>query len=147
MLAALLHDGGARTAAGALPDLQMLGLVLDAGGRHTVKAYVGARPSGPQAAGFPAPLPVDHPLVVLGGDRALATLDVWRRESPRPDKWDVNLRDHYLAGASAERFLARLVPGPTVDRFRALLVGPSYRADVVAVGVRGRTLAPYMELN
>lgn len=130
----------------AIPGLQMLGLVLDDGGLHTVKAYVTARPSQ-REAGFPPPLAADHPLVTLTGDRALATLDIWCRETRRANKWDFNLRDHYLAGASAERLVGQLVPQPSASQFRPLLVGPTYRADVVAIGVRATTMALYMELN
>lgn len=127
--------------------LEMLGLVLDEGGLHTVKAYVVARPSRPDAAGMPPPLAAEHPLVRLTGDRALATLDVWCRGARRADKWDFNLRDHFLAGASAERLVTDLTPLRNASRFLSLLVGPTYRADIVAIGVRADTLAVYMELN
>ena len=128
-------------------DLQMLGLVLDGGGLHTVKAYVAARPSGRASAAFPPPLAAEHPLVRLAGDRALATLDVWCRGARRANKWDFNLRQHYLAGAAAEHLIAQLVTPQSAAAFRRLLVGPGYRADVVAIGVRGTTIAPYMELD
>lgn len=127
--------------------LEMLGLVLDDGGIHTVKAYVVARPSRPGAAGMPPPLAADHPLVRLTGDRALATLDVWCRGARRADKWDFNLRDHFLAGSSAERLVTDLTTLRSASRFFGMLVGPTYRADIVAVGVRAATLAVYMELN
>jgi len=127
--------------------LQMLGLVLDDGGLHTVKAYVIARPSQRDADGFPPPLADDHPLVTISGDRALATLDVWSRGAPRANKWDFNLREHYLAGASAERLVGQLAPERSASQFRPLLAGSTYRADVVAVGVRATTVALYMELN
>ncbi len=127
--------------------LQMLGLVLDVGGLHTVKAYVTARPSHREADGFPPPLAVDHPLVTLTGDRALATLDVWCRGARRTNKWDFNLREQYLAGTSAERLVGQLAPQRSASQFLPLLVGPTYRADVVAIGVRATTVALYMELN
>lgn len=130
----------------ALPDLQMLGLVLDEGGLHTVKAYVAARPSRAQA-GMPSPLAADHPLVNLTGDRALATLDVWCRGARRANKWDFNLRDHFLAGSSAERLVTELGTLRNASRFHSMLIGPTYRADIVAVGLRADTLAVYMELN
>ncbi len=126
--------------------LQMLGLVLDDGGLHTVKAYVIARPTRPEA-GFPAPLPPDHPLVRLSGDRALATLDVWCRGARRANKWDFNLREHYLAGESAGRLVGQLASQRSATKLRPLLVGPTYRTDVVAIGVRATTVALYMELN
>ena len=144
---------GAVTPSGALLDpveqsgLQMLGLVLDESGLHTVKAYVAARPSRPEADGMPPPLAATHPLVTLTGDRALATLDVWCRGARRANKWDFNLRDHFLAGASAERLVTELGTLRNASRFFGMLVGPSYRADIVAVGVRAATLAVYMELN
>jgi hypothetical protein len=127
--------------------LQMLGLVLDDGGLHTVKAYVTARPSHLEADAFPPPLATDHPLVTLTGDRALATLDVWCRGARRANKWDFDLREHYLAGAAAERLVGQLAPQRSASQFRPLLVGPTYRADVVAVGMRATTVALYMELN
>lgn len=128
-------------------DLRMLGLVLDGGGLHTVKAYVAARPSRRESAAFPPPLAAEHPLVGLAGDRALATLDVWCRGARRANKWDFNLREHYLAGAAAEHLVAELVSPESAAAFRRLLVGSGYRADVVAIGVRGTTIAPYMELD
>jgi len=128
-------------------ELQMVGLVLDGTGLHTVKAYVAAGPTGPVAAGFPPPLAADHPLVSLAGDQALATLDVWCRGERRANKWDFNLRDHYLAGQAAERLVAELASPRSAAELRPLLVGPTYRTDVVAVGVRKRTVALYMELN
>jgi hypothetical protein len=131
----------------ALSDLQMLGLVLDEGGLHTVKAYVVARPSRPETDGMPPSLAADHPLVRLTGDRALATLDVWCRGARRANKWDFNLRDHFLAGSSAERLITDLTPLRNASRFLSVLVGPTYRADLVAIGVRAETLAVYMELN
>jgi hypothetical protein len=138
---------GAVLDAVALPDLQMLGLVLDEGGIHIVKAYVAARPSRPQADGMPPPLAADHLLVRLTGDRALATLDVWCRGARRANKWDFNLRDHFLAGPSAERLVTELGTLRNASRFHSMLVGPTYRADIVAIGVRAATLAVYMELN
>jgi hypothetical protein len=127
--------------------LQMLGLVLDDGGLHTVKAYVIAQPTSRAADGFPPPLATDHPLVTLAGDRALATLDVSCRGARRVNKWDFNLREHYLAGASAERLVEELASPRSAALLRPLLVGSAYRADVVAVGVRATTVALYMELN
>lgn len=127
--------------------LEMLGLVLDEGGPHTVKAYVVARPSRPEGDGMPPALAAEHPLVRLTGDRALATLDVWCRGARRANKWDFNLREHFLAGAAAERLVTDLTPLRNASRFLSMLVGPSYRADIVAVGVRAVTLAVYMELN
>ncbi len=143
----------ALTRAGARLDpivpsrLQMLGLVLDDGGLHTVKAYVTTRPSHHEGAGFPPPLAADHPLVTLTEDHALATLDVWCRGARRANKWDFNLREHHMAGASADRLVGRLASPSSAARFRPLLVGSAYRADIVAVGVRATTLALYMELN
>jgi hypothetical protein len=128
-------------------DLRMVGLVLDDAGLHTVKAYVAARPTGCAAPGFPSRLAADHPLVILAGDRALATLDLWCRGTPRANKWDFNLRDHYLAGDAAERLVAEIASPQSAAQLRPLLVGPTYRADVVAVGVRDGVLAMYMELN
>jgi hypothetical protein len=142
-----LSRGGANMDPVSPSGLQMLGLVLDDGGLHTVKAYVTARPSQREASGFPPPLAGDHPLVTLTGDRALATLDVWYRGEQRANKWDFNLREHYLAGASAERLVGQLAPQQSADQFRPLLIGPTYRADVVAIGVRATTVALYMELN
>jgi hypothetical protein len=127
--------------------LQMVGLVLDDGGLHTVKAYVIARPTRREADAFPPPLAADHLLVRLTGDRALATLDVWCRGARRANKWDFNLREHYLAGEFAERLVGQLASPPSATQLRPLLVGPAYRADVVAVGVRAATVALYMELN
>ncbi len=131
----------------ATVDLQMLGLVLDDAGLHTVKAYVAARPTCAGAAGFPPPLAADHPLVALGGDRALATLDIWCRGARRSNKWDFNLREHYLAGDTVERLVAEIASPRSAADLRPLLVGPTYRADVVAVGLRQETVALYMELN
>jgi hypothetical protein len=128
-------------------DVQMLGLVLDEAGLHTLKAYVSAQPTRRGAAGFPSPLAADHPLVILTGDRALATLDVWCRGARRSNKWDFNLRDHYLAGAAAERLVAEIASQQSATALRPLLIGPTYRADIVAVGVREETLALYLELN
>ncbi len=128
-------------------DLHMIGLVLDDAGLHTVKAYVAARPTLLGAAGFPPQLAPDHPLVTLAGDRALATLDVWCRGARRSNKWDFNLRDHYLAGAAAERLVAETDSAKIATSLRPLFVGATYRADIVAVGLRGETLALYMELN
>jgi flavin-dependent dehydrogenase len=144
-------DAFARFASGMDPvpaaDLEMLGLVLDRSGLHTVKAYLAARPTRGGNAAFPPPLPADHPLVRLTGDRALATLDVWCRGARRANKWDFNLREHYLAGAVAERLVAELAYRQSAAQLRPLLVGPTYRADLYAVGVRAGTLALYMELN
>ncbi len=131
----------------AIADLQMLGLVVDDAGLHTVKAYVAARPTCSGAAGFPPPLAADHPLVTLAGDRALATLDIWCRGSRRSNKWDFNLREHYLAGAAAERLVAEIASPQGAAEVHPLLIGPTYRADVVAVGLRQETVALYMELN
>ena len=127
--------------------LEMLGLVMDAAGLHTVKAYLQARPTRRGPAGFPPPLAADHPLVTLAGDRALAGLDVWCRGARRSNKWDFNLREHYLAGEVAERLVAEIASCESVTQLRPLLVGPTYRADLYAVGLRGGTLALYMELN
>jgi hypothetical protein len=127
--------------------VQMLGLVLDGGGLHTVKAYVIAQPTRRVDDRFPPPLAADHPLVTLTGDRALATLDVWCRDTRRANKWDFNLREHYVAGASAERLVSQLASAQSASQFSPLLVGPTYRADVVAIGVRATTMALYMELN
>lgn len=146
VLAALARSGATMDPVSP-SGLQMLGLVLDDGGLHTVKAYVVARPSQREADGFPPPLPGDHPLVTLTGDRALATLDIWCRGARRANKWDFNLREHYLAGASAERLVGQLASERSASQFRPLLVGPTYRADVVAIGVRATTVALYMELN
>ena len=85
--------------------------------------------------------------MTISGDRALATLDVWSRGARRANKWDFNLREHYLAGASAERLVGQLAPERSASQFRPLLAGSTYRADVVAIGVRATTLALYMELN
>jgi hypothetical protein len=120
---------------------------LDAAGLHTLKAYVSAQPTRRGAAGFPSPLAGDHPLITRAGDRALATLDVWCRGSRRANKWDFNLRDHYLAGTAAERLVAEIASQHSAAAVRPILVGPTYRADIVAVGVREETLALYMELN
>lgn len=128
-------------------DLRMVGLVLDGSGLQAVKAYLAARPAGPATAGFPAPLASDHPLVTMSADSALATLDIWCRGTRRADKWDFNLRDHYLAGDSARRLIARLASPRIADELRPLLMGETYRADVIAVGVRQHVLALYMELN
>ncbi|MBX3026441.1 hypothetical protein KF840_16145 [bacterium] len=130
-----------------LADLHMLGLVLDGDGLHTVKAYLLGRPTGAGGAGFPAPLPSDHPLLALAGGGALATLDVWNRGPRRDAKWDVNVREHYLAGAAAERLLAALASPQRAAALRPLLRAPTHRADLVAIGLRGPTLALYMELN
>ncbi len=127
--------------------LQMLGLVLDDGGLHTVKAYVIAQPTRREADGFPPPLAADHPLVRLTGDCALATLDVWCRRARRANKWDFNLREHYLAGEFAERLVGQLASRQSATQLRPLLVEPTYRADVVAVGLRATTVALYVELN
>ena len=127
--------------------LEMLGLVLDEAGLHTVKAYLMVRPTRRGSAGFPPPLAADHPLVTLAGDRALATLDVWCRGARRPNKWDFNLREHYLAGEIAERLVAELASHQSAAQLRPLLVGPTYRADLYAIGLRAGTLALYMELN
>lgn len=140
-----LARGGASLDPVPVADLHMIGLVLDAGGLHTVKAYVVADPTRQGGNGFPPPLPVEHPLVSLAGDRALATLDVWCRGTRRANKWDLNVRDHHLAGACAERLVQQL--GSSADAVRPLLAGVSYRADVVAVGLRGTTVALYLELN
>jgi hypothetical protein len=51
-------------------DLQMLGLVLDDAGLHTLKAYVSARPTNRGAAGLPPPVAADHTLVRLTCHRA-----------------------------------------------------------------------------
>ncbi len=142
-----LARSGAKMDLAPSPALHMLGLVLDERGLHTVKAYVVAHPSRREADGFPPPLPTSHPLVRLTGDRALATLDVWCRGPRRVDKWDFNMREHYLAGASAERLVAELASSESAARVRPLLVGPTYRADIGAIGVRGNTLALYIELN
>jgi hypothetical protein len=85
--------------------------------------------------------------VRLTRDRALATLDVWCRGARRANKWDFNLREHYLAGAFAERLAGQLASQRSVAQLRPLLVGPTYRADVIAVGVRAATVALYMERN
>lgn len=146
----VLSRGAVTLAPVSASGLQMLGLVLDDGGLHTVKAYVTARPSQPtqrEADGFPPPLAADHPLVALTGDRALATLDVWCRGARRANKWDFNLREHYVAGASAERLVEQLAPERSASPLRPLLVGSTYRSDVVAIGVRATTVALYMELN
>lgn len=127
--------------------LQMIGLVLDEAGLQAVKAYIEARPTGPVESGFPAPLAPEHPLVTMSRDAALATLDIWCRGERRADKWDFNLRDHYLAGDAARRLVARLVSPRRADELSPLLTGNAYRADVVAVGLRERALALYMELN
>jgi hypothetical protein len=111
------------------------------------KAYVLARPTRRRADRFPPPLAADHPLVKLTGDRALATLDIWCRGARRANKWDFNLRDHYLAGAFAERLVGQLASPRRATQLRPLLVGPTYRADIDAVGVRATTVALYMELN
>ncbi|MCC6848779.1 MAG: hypothetical protein IT294_09780 [Deltaproteobacteria bacterium] len=138
---------GARPDSALLSGLQMLGLVLDRGGLHTIKAYVVAQPSRHGADGFPPALAADHPLVTLTGDHALATLDVWCRGAPRASKWDCNVRDHYLAGTCAERLVRQLASPQNAAQLRPLLIGPTYRADVVAVGLRATTVALYMELN
>jgi hypothetical protein len=144
-------DALARGGAGMDPiapyGVQMLGLVLDAGGLHTIKAYVAARPSEREVDGLPPSLAPDHPLVMLTGDRALATLDVWCRGAPRANKWDFNLREHYMAGVPAERVVEQLAPERSASQLRPLLVGLRYRADVVAIGLRATTVALYMELN
>jgi hypothetical protein len=146
-----LNETLSRFAAGLSPvslgPLQMVGLVFDRSGLQTVKAYLVARPTRRGGEDFPPPLGADHPLVALAGDRALATLDIWRRGARRPNKWDFNVRHHYLAGAAAEDLVARSGSPTGAAELRPLLVGPTYRADVVAVGVRERTLALYMELN
>src|SRR6185436_6646426 len=100
-----------------------------------------------EGEGFPPPLAPEHPLVRLTGDRALATLDVWCRGTRRANKWDFNLREHYLAGESAERLVAELTSPESAAQLRPLLVGPTYRVDIGAVGVRATTVALYMELN
>jgi len=130
-----------------IAELQMVGLVLDDAGLHTVKAYVAARPTSTGPAGFPPPLAADHPLINRAGDEALATLDIWCRGAPRSNKWDFNLRDHYLAGQAAERIVAEIASPAAAAHLIPLLVRPTYRVDLVAVGVRERSLALYMELN
>lgn len=146
-----LDETLSRFAPGLLPvsldSLQMVGLVIDRAGLQTVKAYVMARPTRGGGEDFPPPLAADHPLVALAGDRALATLDIWRRGARRSNKWDFNLRDHYLAGTAARDLVAAIGSPAAAATLRPLLVGPSYRADIVAVGVRERMLALYMELN
>lgn len=127
--------------------LQMLGLVFDRSGLHTVKAYFAGQPTHPGGERFPTPLAAEHPMVALTDNRAIATLDVWSREVRRSSKWDFNVRDHYLAGDSAERLVATLTSRDSAAQLRPLLVGSSYRADIVAVGLRGDTVALYMELN
>jgi hypothetical protein len=144
---AALAPSGATTDPVPPSGLHMLGLVLDEGGLHTVKAYVAARPSHRAADAFPPALAADHPLVMRTADRALATLDVWCRGARRANKWDFNLREHYLAGACAERLVEQLTSRRTAAELHSLLAGPTYRADVVAVGVRATTVALYMELN
>jgi hypothetical protein len=142
-----LSCGGATMEPVPLSGLEMLGVVLDEKGLHTVKAYMVARPTRREADGFPQPLAPDHPLVILSGDRALATLDVWCRGARRENKWDLNTREHYLAGESAERLAAQVASARSAAALRPLLVAPTYRADVIAVGVRGSTAVLYMELN
>jgi hypothetical protein len=142
-----LSPRGATIEPVSLSGLEMLGLVLDERGLHTIKAYVVARPTRHEVDEFPPPLAPDHPLVCLTGDRALATLDVWCRDARRPNKWDFNVREHYLAGESAERLAGQIASERSAAELRPLLVGPTYRADVIAVGVRGNTVALYMELN
>jgi len=148
VLDAVSRSGADMGRVSASSELQMLGLVLDADGLHTVKTYVTARPTRLDAAiGFPAPLPVDHPMVTVTGDRALAVPDVWCRGARRAGKWDFNLREHYLAGEFAERLVEDLAPQQTATQLRPVLVGPTYRADVIAVGVRKAAVALYIELN
>lgn len=130
-----------------LADLHMLGLTLDDAGLHTVKAYLLSQPTRAAGAGFPAPLPSDHPLVALATGGALATLDIWTRGPRRESKWDINVRDHYLAGSAAEALLATLASPRRAAALRPLLRAPTHRADLVAIGLRGPTLALYMELN
>ncbi len=127
--------------------LEMVGLVLGISGLQTVKAYVLSRPTLGGGPIFPPPLAADHPLVEMSGDAALATLDIWCSGERRANKWDFNLREHYLAGSAAERLVARLDSRRSRDELAPMLVGPSYRADIVAIGVRAETLALYMELN
>jgi hypothetical protein len=142
-----LSRGGASMDPVSPTDLQMLGLVLDEGGLHTVKAYVAARATVRGPDGFPPPLQADHPLVRLAGDRALGTLDVWCRGTRRANKWDFNLREHYLAGQCAERLAEALTSPRSAAQLAPLLGGSTYRADIVAVGVRATTVALYVELN
>jgi hypothetical protein len=43
--------------------------------------------------------------------------------------------------------VAEIASPQSAAQLRPLLVGSTYRADLVAVGLRGKTLALYMELN
>ena len=147
VLDALSRSGATMDGVCASSRLQMLGLVLDADGLHTVKAYVTARPTRPDDPGFPAAVAADDLMVKLTGDGALAVPDVWCRGARRASKWDFNLREHYLAGEPAERLVAQLASPQTATQVRPLLAGPTYRADVIAVGVRGTAVALYIELN
>jgi hypothetical protein len=147
VLDALSRSGASMEGVSASSRLQMLGLVLDADGLHTVKAYVTARPTRPDATAFPTPLVVDHPMARLTGDRALAVPDVWARGAPRASKWDFNVREHYLAGESAACLVAKLTSAKTATEVGPLLAGPTYRADIIAVGMRASAVALYIELN
>ncbi len=144
----LLSVGGFSTDIDAIQwdAVEMIGIGSSGGKLCSVKAYCRARPSkGASEWDLPA-LAEDDPLVTLCGDRALAVIDLGSSRT-RPHKWDLPTRKELLSGPVVCDRLATWSPRTNLASVTELFEHRDFRADVVAIALRGGRITLYCEIS